>query len=49
VIELHSHILPGLDDGSRTVEDARLLARRAAEDGVTAVAATPREPAGSRG
>jgi protein-tyrosine phosphatase len=41
VIDLHSHILPGLDDGSRTVEDARLLARRAAEDGVTAVAATP--------
>jgi protein-tyrosine phosphatase len=41
VIDLHSHILPGLDDGSRTVEDARTLARRAAEDGVTAIAATP--------
>ena len=41
VIDLHSHILPGLDDGSRTVEDARELARRAAEDGVTAIAATP--------
>jgi protein-tyrosine phosphatase len=41
VIDLHSHILPGLDDGSRTVEDARVLARRAAEDGVTAIAATP--------
>jgi len=41
MIDLHSHILPGLDDGSRTVEDARLLARRAAEDGVSAVAATP--------
>jgi protein-tyrosine phosphatase len=41
VIDLHSHILPGLDDGSRTVEDARALARRAAEDGVTAIAATP--------
>ena len=41
MIDLHSHILPGLDDGSRTVEDARALARRAAEDGVTAIAATP--------
>jgi protein-tyrosine phosphatase len=41
VIDLHSHILPGLDDGSRTVEDARALAHRAAEDGVTAIAATP--------
>lgn len=41
MIDLHSHILPGLDDGSRTVEDARGLARRAAEDGVTAIAATP--------
>lgn len=41
MIDLHSHILPGLDDGSRTVEDARELARRAAEDGVTAIAATP--------
>ena len=41
LIDLHSHILPGLDDGSRTVEDARALARRAAADGVTAIAATP--------
>jgi len=41
VIDLHSHILPGLDDGSRSVEEARALARRAAEDGVTAIAATP--------
>lgn len=41
MIDLHSHILPGLDDGSRTVEDARALARRAAAEGVTAIAATP--------
>jgi protein-tyrosine phosphatase len=41
LIDLHSHILPGLDDGSRTVEDARALARRAAAEGVTAIAATP--------
>jgi protein-tyrosine phosphatase len=41
LIDLHSHILPGLDDGSRTVEDARALARLAAAEGVTAIAATP--------
>jgi protein-tyrosine phosphatase len=41
MIDLHSHILPGLDDGSRTVDDARALARRAAAEGVTAIAATP--------
>jgi protein-tyrosine phosphatase len=41
MIDLHSHILPGLDDGVRTVEEARALARRAAEDGITAIAATP--------
>ena len=41
MIDLHSHILPGLDDGSRTVDEARALARRAAADGVTAIAATP--------
>ncbi len=41
MIDLHSHILPGLDDGSRTVDEARALARRAADDGVTAIAATP--------
>jgi protein-tyrosine phosphatase len=41
VIDLHSHILPGVDDGVQTLEEARDLARRAAEDGVTAIAATP--------
>jgi protein-tyrosine phosphatase len=41
VIDLHSHILPRLDDGARTIEDSRALARLAAAEGVTAVAATP--------
>ena len=41
VIDLHSHILPGLDDGAQTIEQSRDLARRAAHDGVTAIAATP--------
>ena len=41
MIDLHSHILPGVDDGARTMDDARELATRAAADGVTAIAATP--------
>ena len=41
MIDLHSHILPGLDDGVRTLEASVDLARRAAESGVEAIAATP--------
>jgi len=41
LIDLHSHILPGVDDGVRSVEEARELARAAAAEGVTAIAATP--------
>jgi protein-tyrosine phosphatase len=41
VIDLHTHILPGLDDGARTLADAVELARAAVADGVTTVAATP--------
>lgn len=41
MIDLHSHILPGLDDGVRTIEDALELARAAAAEGVEAIAATP--------
>jgi protein-tyrosine phosphatase len=41
MIDLHAHILPGLDDGVATMGEACELARRAAADGVTAIAATP--------
>jgi protein-tyrosine phosphatase len=41
VIDLHSHVLPGLDDGAERIEDSRELARRAAEEGISAIAATP--------
>ena len=41
MIDLHSHILPGLDDGVSSVEEARELARSAVAEGVTAIAATP--------
>jgi protein-tyrosine phosphatase len=41
VIDLHSHILPGLDDGAATIEDALAIVRAAAADGVRVLAATP--------
>ena len=41
MIDLHSHVLPGVDDGARTIEDSRELASKAASEGITAIAATP--------
>jgi protein-tyrosine phosphatase len=41
VIDLHCHILPGIDDGPETTGDALELARWLAADGVRTVAATP--------
>lgn len=41
MIDLHCHILPGVDDGPRDLEEALAMARVAAADGITAAAATP--------
>lgn len=41
MIDLHAHMLPGLDDGAHTLEDALAMARLAVEDGISAVAMTP--------
>jgi protein-tyrosine phosphatase len=41
VIDLHSHVLPGLDDGARDVEEAVEICRAAAADGIEVLAATP--------
>ena len=41
VIDLHCHILPGLDDGSRDLDDSVAMARQAAADGIEVIAATP--------
>ncbi len=41
MIDLHSHILPGVDDGPATMKESLEVARRAAEDGVRVIAATP--------
>ena len=39
--DVHSHILPGLDDGARTVEEFVAMARAAASMGTTVMLATP--------
>jgi protein-tyrosine phosphatase len=41
MIDLHCHILPGLDDGAKTIEDALEMAQDAIADGITHVVATP--------
>lgn len=40
-IDLHTHILPGVDDGARSIEDSLELAKMAVESGVRTVVATP--------
>jgi len=40
-VDLHCHILPGLDDGARDVDDALAMARAAQADGIAAICATP--------
>jgi len=41
MIDIHSHILPGVDDGAKTLEDALQLLRMAVENGVTTQVLTP--------
>jgi protein-tyrosine phosphatase len=41
VIDLHTHILPGIDDGVKTMGDALEFARVAAADGTSIIVATP--------
>ena len=40
IADLHSHILPGMDDGSKTVEMSMAMLRKMAEYGVDVVCAT---------
>lgn len=41
MVDLHSHILPGVDDGAKTLEDAVEMCRMASADGVDTMVATP--------
>lgn len=41
MIDLHSHILPGIDDGAKTLEVSLEMARLAVADGIHTMACTP--------
>jgi protein-tyrosine phosphatase len=41
MIDLHSHILPGVDDGASDLDVALKMARMAVEDGIQVMACTP--------
>ena len=41
MVDLHCHILPGLDDGAETQEESLQMAESAIADGITHVVATP--------
>src|SRR5215468_1958055 len=41
MIDIHSHILPDIDDGARTFEESLKMAEIAAADGIEQIVATP--------
>lgn len=41
MIDIHSHVIYGVDDGAQTIEDSVALVRMAAESGTTDLVATP--------
>jgi len=41
LIDLHCHLLPGVDDGALDLDDSAAMASRAEREGISAVCATP--------
>ncbi|MDK4469197.1 MULTISPECIES: tyrosine-protein phosphatase [Enterococcus] len=41
MIDLHCHILPGVDDGAQTLEDSLAMAEKAISQGITHILCTP--------
>jgi protein-tyrosine phosphatase len=41
MLDLHCHILPEVDDGAASLDEALAMARRCVADGITHIAATP--------
>ena len=48
MIDIHCHILPGVDDGAATLAEALAMARLAVDSGVSALVATPHFPGEAR-
>ena len=47
MIDLHCHILPGIDDGAKSLEEAVEMCRLAAAEGCRAMIATPHQRRGA--
>lgn len=41
MVDIHCHILPGMDDGASSIEESLEMAEMAIADGVTHVVGTP--------
>ncbi len=41
MIDLHTHLLPGIDDGAKSLEEAVQIIRQGKEAGITAICTTP--------
>lgn len=41
MIDIHAHVLPGIDDGAKDMDEALALLRLAVDDGVTRMVVTP--------
>jgi protein-tyrosine phosphatase len=41
MVDIHHHLLPGLDDGAKSFENSVAMARLAANDGITHIVCTP--------
>lgn len=46
VIDIHSHILPGIDDGSKNMEETEKMLSIAVKEGIHGIVATPHYEAG---
>ncbi len=46
MIDIHCHILPGVDDGAQTLEETLEMCRMAVADGITTTVATPHQQNG---
>lgn len=41
MVDIHCHILPGIDDGAKNVVDSLTMAKQAEKEGITTIIATP--------
>jgi protein-tyrosine phosphatase len=41
MIDIHSHILPGIDDGASDIAESLIMAKMAVQDGISTMIATP--------